>query len=245
MSLKKEILFKIIKKQIKNPDILWLTKQIIFQNPTQDFYQKGDPNLFKLIPNHKSLFKVPKNQGLPIGNLTSQFFANVYLNELDQFAKHQLKIKAYLRYVDDILLIDKDKNKLEFWHKQIDNFLRKKLKLKLHPEKTILNSIYQGINFVGFIIKPNYSLVRRRTAASLKAKLWRFNQKPIPKNSLKFEQELNQILSTINSYYGQFKHARTFKLRKSLYQKHFRILKIYLQPIDLNFSYFRIKKKSN
>ncbi len=244
MSLKKEILFKIIKKHVKNPEILWLTKQIIFQNPTKNFYQKGDPALFKLIPNHKSLFKVPLNQGLPIGNLTSQFFANLYLNELDQFVKHKLKVKAYLRYVDDILLINQDKNKLKIWNRQIDNFLRYRLKLKIHPNKTILNPISQGVNFVGFIIKPDYSLVRRRTAASLKSKIWRFNQQPFPQNYLKFEQELKQILSTINSYYGQFKHANSFKLRKSIYQKHFKILKSYLQPIDPNFSYFQLKKKA-
>ena len=75
--------------------------------------KKGDPALFQLIPPHKSLFKVPKNQGLPIGNLTSQFFANIYLNELDQFAKHQLKIKYYLRYVDDLLMLHQNPKQLK------------------------------------------------------------------------------------------------------------------------------------
>ena len=105
MSLKKDVLFNLIKRHIKHPDILWLTEQIIFQDPTKNFYQKSDSKLFQLIPSHKSLFKVPKNQGLPIGNLTSQFFANVYLNELDQFAKHQLKIKCYVRYVNDAIFL--------------------------------------------------------------------------------------------------------------------------------------------
>jgi len=243
MSLKKDILFNLIKRHTKHPDILWLTKQIIFQDPTENFYQKGNLKLFRLIPPHKSLFKVPKNQGLPIGNLSSQFFANVYLNELDQFAKHQLKIKYYLRYVDDIVILDQNPKQLKIWERQINQFLKEKLKIHLHPQKSILQSIYQGINFVGFIIKPNYSLVRRRTVGNFKRKLWQFNQMPIPENDGIFNEQLEKILAVVNSYYGQFKHANTFNLRKSIYQKHFKVLKSYLQPADQNFSHFRIKGK--
>ena len=89
VSLKKDILFELIKRHTKNPEILWLAKVIIFHNPTRNYYRKCQPSLFDLIPDHKSLFKVSPDQGLPIGNLTSQFFANVYLNELDQFVKHE------------------------------------------------------------------------------------------------------------------------------------------------------------
>ncbi len=242
MSLKKDILFALIKKHLHNQEILQLAQKIIFQDPTKDFYAKGDLKLFQLIPSHKSLFKVPQNQGLPIGNLTSQFFANVYLNELDQFVKHQLKIKYYLRYVDDLLILSQNQQQLKDWSKQIDNFLREKLALKLHPDKTILRSVNQGINFVGFIIKPHYSLIRRRIVGNFKRKLWQFNQNPLPKNAKIFNKQLTEILSVINSYYGQFKHANTFKLRKSLYQKHFQVLKAYLQPADENFNYFQLKR---
>ena len=245
MSIKKDILFNLIQRHTKHLDILWLTKQIIFQDPTKNFYQKGNPKLFNLIPSHKSLFKIPKHQGLPIGNLTSQFFANVYLNELDQFIKHQLKIKYYLRYVDDIVILHQNPKQLQIWHKQINQFLKDNLKLHFHPKKTTLQSIYQGINFVGFIVKPHYSLVRKKTIGNLKRKLWEFNQMSIPENTESFEKNLQNILSVINSYYGQFKHAHTFNLRKSIYQKNFKILKSYLKPENENFNYFCIKEKLN
>jgi len=244
MSLNKDILFNLIKRHTTHPNILWLTKQIIFQDPTKNFHQKGNPKLLRLIPPHKSLFKVPKDQGLPIGNLTSQFFANIYLNELDQFAKHQLKIKYYLRYVDDILILHQDPKQLKIWHEQLDKFLKEKLKLHFHPQKSILQSIYQGINFVGFIVKPHYSLVRRKTVGNLKRKLWQFNQMPLPETAEVFNEQLEKILAIVNSYYGQFKHAHTFNLRKSVYQKHFKILKTYLEPVDQNFNYFRKKRNS-
>ena len=244
MSIKKDILFNLIQRHTKHPNILWLTKQIIFQDPTKNFYQKGDSKLFNLIPSHKSLFKIPKNQGLPIGNLTSQFFANIYLNELDQFVKHQLKIKYYLRYVDDIVILHQDPKQLQIWQKQLDQFLKKNLKLHFHPQKSIIKSIYQSVNFVGFIIRPHYTLVRRKTIGNLKGKLWKFNQAPIPETTEFFNEQLQEILSVVNSYYGQFKHAHTFNLRKSLYQKHFKILKTYLEPADQGFNYFRIKRNS-
>ena len=182
MSIKKEILYDLIKKQTKNAEILWLAEIIIFHDPTKNFYYKGDPKLNRLVPKHKSLFYVNNNQGLPIGNLTSQFFANVYLNELDQFIKHKLKAKYYLRYADDFILIHQNSKQLSKWKKQIDIFLKKELHLKLHPKKSIQQSIYRGINFSGFIIKPKYLLIRRRTVNNFKNKL----------------KELNNHKSTIN-----------------------------------------------
>jgi len=246
MSLKKDILFNFIQRHTKNPDILWLTKQIIFHDPTKNFYYKGNPKLFQLIPAHKSLFKVPNNQGLPIGNLTSQFFANIYLNELDQFAKHQLKIKYYLRYVDDLLLLHQNPEQLKIWQGQLNQFLEEKLKLHLHPQKSILQSVYKGINFIGFIVKPNHILIRNRTVKNLKRKLYLFNQKilrldmehPIRSWTPELCDDFKEIYATINSYYGHLRHANTFKLRKHLYQNHFGILKIYLTPADKNYSYF-------
>jgi RNA-directed DNA polymerase len=245
MSLKKDILFNLIKRHTKNPNILWLTEQIIFHDPTKNYYFKGDPKLFHLIPPHKSLFKVPENQGLPIGNLTSQFFANVYLNELDQFAKHQLKIKYYLRYVDDLLILYQDADQLKLWQWKIDDFLQEKLKLHLHPQKSTIQPVHKGMNFVGFIVKPKYNLVRNRTVKKLKSKLWHFDQKTISLNSEhpirlwtpELCGDFKEIFATVNSYYGQFRHANTFRLRRHLYHKHFKILKIYLKPVDKNYGY--------
>ncbi len=236
VSLKKDILFELIKKHVKNPEILWLTKIIIFHNPTCNYYLKGDLSLFSLIPDHKSLFKVPADQGLPIGNLTSQFFANVYLNELDQFIKHTLKAKYYLRYVDDLVLLSQDKKQLKIWRNEINRFLRSKLKLVLHPRKQVLQDINKGINFVGFIVKPNYVLMRRRVVANLKEKLWKLNQNQTELTG----PEIKQILAAINSYYGQFKHCQTFNLRRKLWMENFGILQKFLKPVDNNLSYFKI-----
>jgi len=247
MSLDKSILFAILKKHIKNPEILWLAKTIIFHKPTNNFRKKGQLSLFDLVPNNKSLFTVSSAKGLPIGNLTSQFFANVYLNELDQFAKHTLKIKHYFRYVDDIVILHHNQKKLKFWRKQIDGFLKKRLKLKLHPKKDISQPTTQGINFLGYINKPDCTLVRNRTVRSLKSKLWHFNQKILsshPNQPLRLWtpelcEQFNQIRSVINSYYGLFKHANTFRLRKHLYEKHFNVLELYLEPDSNDFNYFR------
>jgi len=244
MSLDKKILFEHIAKHCENPEILWLTKKIIFHDPTTNFYRKGNPALAKLIPSNKSLFEVPKNQGLPIGNLTSQFFANIYLNALDQFIKHELKARHYLRYVDDFLLIHENPKQLTIWKKRIDIFLEKNLKLRLHPKKSIQQSIYKGINFVGFIVKPNYCLVRRRIVNNFKEKLNEFNSVPLPDSPEIFQKQLTKILATINSYYGQLRHANTFFLRKSLYQKNFGVLRTYFKPNDSNFLSFKIKGNS-
>ena len=241
MSLNKNILFENIKKYVKNPEILWLAETIIFHDPTDNFYRKGNHNLAKLIPKNKTLFGVPASQGLPIGNLTSQFFANVYLNELDQFIKHELKARYYLRYVDDLVLIHKNPEQLKIWKKEISRFLSSELKLILHPGKSVQQSVYKGINFVGFIVKPGYSLIRRRVANNLKEKLKKFNSLPVPASPELFERDLQNILAVINSYCGQFRHADTLRLRKSICVKHFGILKSYFEPANADFLSFRMK----
>ncbi len=257
MSIDKEILLNLIKKHVKNPEILWLARTIIFQDPSENFTIKGDKNLLKSIPKHKSLFHVSKNKGLPIGNYTSQFFANVYLNEVDQFVKHQLKCRHYFRYMDDLLLLHPDKQKLKNWRDEISKFLQKNLKLKLHPKKQTLRPVGQGIDFLGYIVKPDYSLVRKRTVKKLKNNLKDFNRKftrALERKNLtsddifhdrflifdsqKTTADFWHIFSSINSTFGSLKHANCRNLRQTLYEKHFGILKIYLRPANKNYDYF-------
>lgn len=284
-SIDKTILFSLIKKHIANPDILWLAELIIFQNPTDNYIIKGDRKILASVPKHKSLFYVPPDKGLPIGNYTSQFFANVYLNELDQFIKHSLKCRYYFRYMDDLLFIHPSKEQLLLWRNEIKIFLETNLKLKLHPKKQTLQPVSRGIDFCGYIVKPDYTLVRRRTVKKLKNKLWRFNQKvlkaldpdtkracPVRSYSSmnktgavlrqstsngacdiifddpfivfvnpELSEDFRHIFSSINSVYGFFKHANCYNLRKTLYEKHFGILKLYLRPADKNYSYFSWK----
>src|SRR3989338_7030655 len=173
VSIDKGVLFSFIKKRVKHPEILWLAEKIIYHDPTTNYIPRGGLKLLQSVPPHKSLFgKV--NCGLPIGNLTSQFFANVYLNELDQFIKHSLKCRHYFRYMDDLLLLHSDKNQLLNWRDEIDYFLKTKLFLTLHPRKQVLQPISRGIDFLGYIVKPDYTLSRKRIVANLKKKLHYF-----------------------------------------------------------------------
>lgn len=249
MALKKDILFVIIAKKIKNPEILWLAELVIFNNPVKNFVAKGNTSLFAKIPAHKSLFRVPKDQGLPIGNLTSQFFANVYLNELDQFVKHRLKARYYLRYVDDFLLLSCEKKQLEEWRDAIGRFLEDRLMLELHPQKQILQGTEKGIDWLGYIVKPDCVLVRRRIIRVFRQKLMLFDRMlaeypnsaacrgqlplPFPENDPPLAL-IETMLTTVNSYFGYFKHADTYKLRKHLWENHCERLRLYLEPRDAN-----------
>lgn len=260
VSIDKQILFSLIKKNFHNRDILWLCQKVLFQNPTHNFVVKSDKKLFKLIPKHKSLFSAPPGKGLPIGNLTSQFFANLYLNELDQFAKHKLKSKWYFRYMDDFVLLHNSKKQLLLWRKEIAHFLQKELKLKLHSKKQVLQPAANGVNWLGYIVKPDYILSRKRVVSSLKRKLFSFNKKlgfqinarPEEKQTLKlpllFPDNLPSLdfvekaRATVNSYYGHFQHGSCFNLRKQIYYRHFRELQSFLCPASKDFSHFIIKE---
>jgi hypothetical protein len=133
-------LYGLVSKHVKNKEILWLTQKIIFHDCARDVPPKiqSQQSLFDKLPTDKSLFKTAEGKGLPIGNLTSQFFANIYMNELDQFVKHKLRAKYYSRYVDDFLILDRDKNKLEFFKEEITKFVADKLALTVHPKKQLI-----------------------------------------------------------------------------------------------------------
>jgi hypothetical protein len=217
MAIDRSILYllfeKLVSKQNKSyqykKDILWLAKTIIFHKPTDNYIIKGSPSLFDIIPSRKSLFNSPKGKGLPIGNYSSQFFANLYLNELDQFIKRELKCKYYVRYVDDFVLFDQNKINLENFENQINIFLQNNLDLKLNLNKTKLQPINKGIDFLGYFIKTDYMLVRKKVIARFKNKLYNVR-----------EVSIEKTLATINSYYGHFKHACSFNLRKDIYENH-------------------------
>ena len=113
---------------------------------------------------------------MPLGNLTSQFFANIYLNELDHFAKHKLKTKYYIRYVDDFIILHKSRKQLERWQKDIDKFLKDKLKLELHSQKSRIISLSKGIDFVGFRNFYHHRLLRKRNIKNMKRRVDLFNK---------------------------------------------------------------------
>jgi hypothetical protein len=225
MSIDHEILYSILKKMILKQnksyewkeDILWLAKTIIFHKPTDNYIVKGDRSLFKCIPPQKSLFHSSDGKGLPIGNYSSQFFANLYLNELDQFIKRNLKCKYYARYVDDLILINQNKEKLKYMRKKIILFIKETLGLKLNENKTKLQSLEKGIDFLGYIVKTYHVLVRQRVVKRMKNKLCQLDNQKIKD----FEEiKTKEIFSMINSYYGHFSHACSFNLRKDIYENH-------------------------
>jgi len=106
------VLFSLIAAKVKDPEVLWLARTLIFHDCTAQYVFRGNPQLLHQVPSHKSLRHAAPHIGLPIGNLNSQFFANVYLNELDQFVKHHLKCRYYLRYCDDFVLLSRDRMQL-------------------------------------------------------------------------------------------------------------------------------------
>jgi len=206
-TIDQQILYDLLCKKIKNEEILWLAKVIIFHDCAHDIPPKiqSQPSLFDKLPKDKSLFTVPKGKGLPIGNLTSQFFANVYLNELDNFVKHKLKAKYYLRYVDDFLILSPDREYLESCRNQITDFTKEKLKLTVHPNKQFIKPISCGVDFVGYIVRPEYVLVRKRIVADCRFKLE--NHKP----------DSEEYQETVSSYRAHFQWANTLSLQKKIF----------------------------
>jgi retron-type reverse transcriptase len=207
-SIDKDILFSLLKKHVKDPDILWLIKTVLFWDCTKLYVSRGDRDLLAQVPPNKSLFGKNNKRGLPIGNLTSQFFANVYLNELDQYVKHELKAHYYLRYVDDFVIVSSDWDELLRFKEQIKLFVESRLKLQLHPKRHKLLPVSSGIDFLGYIIRHNYILVRRRVLNNLKQKIREFVTSEA--------KDLQKFKATLSSYAGHFKFANTYRLKQKV-----------------------------
>ena len=187
MNIDKNILYELVCRRTRQKDLQWLAGVLIFHDCTEDYHFKGNPLLLDRIPPHKTLFRVPAGKGLPIGNLTSQFFANVYLNELDQFVKRRLGCRYYLRYCDDFVLLDRSAEKLLQWRDQIEEFLHERLLLQLNHSQHRLRPVADGINFLGYIVRRRYVLVRKRVVSHLRERLERYDallaeRRPIPRS---------------------------------------------------------------
>ena len=145
---------------------------------------------------------------MPLGNLTSQFFANVYLNELDSFVKHKLKAKYYIRYVDDLVILHQSRENLEIWKGQINEFLNNRLKLKLHPDKSKIISLSRGVDFIGFRNYWNYKLLRKRNINNIKSKIEDYYKGLI---------SYNKLLESFQGWSAYAKWADSYKLRNRLF----------------------------
>ena len=169
------ILIGILEKYIPDQDIIWLTKEII-----------------------GSFCKYP-DRGLPLGNLTSQLFVNIYMNEFDQYAKHTVKAKYYIRYADDFVILSQDKDWLCETLIKIGDFLSERLKLQLHPNKVFVKTISSGVDFLGWVHFPDHRVLRTATKRRMMKGL-----------------ENNTKAETRASYLGLLKHGNTYNIKKYL-----------------------------
>lgn len=163
VSIDKRILFELIAAKI--PEAWWrdLAATVLFHDPRSDFEYRGHAERIACVPPHKRLASQPAHLGLPIGNLSSQFFANVLLDVLDQHVKHRLGARHYVRYVDDFILLHESAQWLNAARVEIEELLAERLHLRLNPAKTIVQPVARGIDFVGQTILPWRRATRKRT----------------------------------------------------------------------------------
>lgn len=212
VSIDKNILYDEIQKFVNEEWVLSLIKQVIFHNPKTSVCIKSPAYKFDFLPKYKSLWHTQSDKGLPIGNLTSQFFSNVYLNVLDQYVKHHLKCKYYCRYVDDFVIMHKSPQYLNDVHKDLTVFLKERLNLELHQNKKLINKVDKGIDFVGFVVKPYRINLRQKTIK----RIFKIIREQKLNEHWFYEGELETFCSTINSYLGMLRNTNGYRLRKEI-----------------------------
>jgi hypothetical protein len=202
-------------------DMLYLARILLTGNPALNADYRGNPAHLKRVPAHKQLANAAPEKGLPIGNLTSQFFANVYLNELDQFVKHTLKANYYVRYVDDFVLLHSDRAVLVAWRTAIIDFLQDRLGLSLR-DKGRLAPVANGIDFLGYILRPDYRLVRRRVVGHMKERMARHEKRIVRSNGTLVSPPAasDAVQATLASYCGHFRHAHSARLQEETFARY-------------------------
>jgi len=178
-SIDQEILLDILESYIADSNIVWLLNKIVKS------FNSGRPDV-----------------GLPLGNLTSQLFSNIYMNRFDQIMKHNLKVEYYIRYADDFIILSHDKSWLEELLPKIGDTLIEHLHLELHPDKILLRTLSSGVDFLGWVNFPNFRVLRAST-----------------KRRMKYRTAGHPTLGTIESYLGLLSHGNTRKLRQPLLEK--------------------------
>jgi len=175
-SIDQNILLNICTRRIYDKDTLWLLERVVSS------FCVGKPGV-----------------GLPLGNLTSQLLVNIYMNEFDQFVKHQLRVKYYIRYADDFIFLSEDKTELVNLLPEIEKYLKTRLKLTIHPNKIHLKTLSSGVDFLGWVHFPDHRVLRTKT-----------------KRRVIEAMCANPSLETKASYLGLLRHGNTYKLKKLL-----------------------------
>lgn len=201
----------------------YLTREIVLLDPTENCRIRGSIKDWDGLPESKSLFSAPPDCGLPIGNLTSQLFSNVYLNELDQYMKRTLHCRHYGRYVDDFYVVSCDREWLKGLIPKVRAFLEENLGLYLQDNKMRLCDVQQGVEYLGAYLKPHRRYVSNFTLRRINKKITRLEQTlPNP--------DPEHLRSSLSSILGIMRHHSSFRLRQQLVQDR-------LQPF-LRYGYF-------
>ncbi len=203
-----EILISIIQRKIADNDAIWLIQQIIDNNVA---CSGGGGQTAR--------------KGMPLGNLTSQFFANIYLNELDYFVKHKLKAKYYIRYVDDFVILHHSKKQLEIWKSEIGCFLKEKLKIELHPQKSRIISLSKGVDFVGFRVFYRFRLPRKRNIRKMKIRVNEFE---------KGELSYPSLMISFQGWQAYVKWSNSYNIMRDILKKIAKIKYEKLEQIKKN-----------
>ena len=223
MAMNKLLLFDKVKNElIRNKNkvdfdlelVLYLIEKTIFNDPKVNCVIKGKKEDWNGLPQTKSLFHAQPNCGLPIGNLTSQLFGNIYMNEFDHWVKKELHIKHYGRYVDDFVLIHESKDYLQSVIPKLSDFLLSTLQLTLHPDKIYLQHYSKGVKYLGAVIKPHKTYIANRTKGNFYNAIEKQNQ--IARDHKPTKEEQQAFQSSMNSYLGIMKHYKSYKLRKTM-----------------------------
>ena len=197
-----DVLMGILERIVKDHGLLWLLHEIIYSD--HDFGIATDDYDFT----GERLSGV----GMPIGNLSSQMFANLYLNEADQYAKHILKCKCYIRYMDDIIVVSNDRAQLREVWLAMDDFMRERLHLQLNA-KTCIRSEAQGVDFCGYRIWRDHTRLRKKSALKMKHRL-RWLRKAYSKGEPGVT--VQSVRDTLMSYLGMLQHCDGYRLRESI-----------------------------
>lgn len=176
-SIDHAVLMEILGSYLPDPSLVWLLDEVV-----------------------ESFSSTAPGKGLPLGNLTSQLFVNIYMNEFDQFVKHKMKAKYYIRYADDFVFLSRKRGWLEAQIPQIKNFLQERLKLQLHPDKLYIKTLASGIDFLGWVHFPDHRVLRTSTK----------------KRMLRRIEETNGKEETVRSYLGLLSHGNAGKLKQEV-----------------------------
>lgn len=199
-----EVLLNILKRRIKDKRIIELL-DIIINSDKRAFGLPLGVEPCEIDPN-EMLF----DKGMPIGNLTSQMFANIYMNELDQYLKHELRLKYVIRYMDDCIILHESKEELRQILEKVEVFLLEKLKLNLN-KKTVIRPTTCNIDFVGYVINKDEIRLRSATVKRMRTRI-----KYIVKAYERGEMTLKEVNATMQSYFGLMKHCTNEGLKENI-----------------------------